>query len=122
VRLERRLGGRSEGAGQQPHRTRRHIDLDEPFEPRQVEADGDLEAAGLDAADHRAATAERHHRDTRGRGPVEDVDDVLLGGRPHNHVGQVGELAPQTPDQVAIGPADAVPCPVDRIDGPQGRE
>ena len=122
MRLQRLLGRRPEGAGAQPDRPGRRVNLDQTGQPAEVEADGSPQAARLDAAGDAGAATERHHRYGGTAGPVEQVGDVLLRLGPQHQVGHVDQLAADPPDQVAVGPADAVPGSVDRVVRPQMRQ
>ena len=70
VRAQSIRDGRSDGAAADARDQADVVDLDHAGQAAQVEAQhrpGPV--AALDAADHRGAAAERHHRDTLGRGP-----------------------------------------------------
>jgi hypothetical protein len=76
----------------------------------------------LDAADDAGATAERHQRDPGVAAPVEDGDGVGVTRRPQHRVRRVVDPATKAAQDVAVGPAEAVPRPVEGLGGRQRRQ
>ena len=95
VRLERALQRGTQHAALDPRRAARAVDLEQPVEPAQVEADRAGEALadrGLDAADHARAGAERDHRGSGLGGPLQHRTDVRFGPRLCNHIWRIVEV------------------------------
>ena len=104
------------GACAHPRRTGGGIDLDDPAEVLEVEADhaGPVRAdVRLDTADDAGAAAVRHDGHVVGGTPVEDRDDVRFGCWPEHGVGRVVDAAYDASHNVAVGSPDTVPGAVE---------
>src|SRR5580704_8705635 len=105
VRLQLRLQGRAEGAGLDAGGARGAVDLDDPPQMAQIEADRGLVAAVeacLDAADDAAAAAERDDCGLLAAGPVDDCGDLRLVARIGDQVGSIAVIAGEGADVVAV--------------------
>ena len=99
------------GAGADQRRARNRINFEHLIEPPKVERTSSVEArrnVRLDAADDAGATPVRNHRDVRCGGPLEQLLDLLLVGRPRNDVGNVLIKAAEGANCVEIGAAVAM--------------
>jgi hypothetical protein len=101
------------------------VDLEDLVHRAEVEADGagvPIPDARLDPTDHRRASAVRDDRDPGFGAPVEDLDDLGLGGRADDQVGDGVDPTQQRAYDVAERSAETVREPVLRGLGRQRSE
>ena len=115
MRLQRGLDRRAAHTGLDARGAAGPVDLEDPVEPTQIEADGAGIAVAddrLDTADDRGAASERDDGDVRSARPLEHGGHVRLARGNGDEVRRVGEVALKGANRLGIGLSVGVQAPL----------